>query len=230
MRFCTQAISAIGQAEAPGLTSDRPFSRNLKNNPSFDQLVSPSSLFHLRVFSTKILHLLCNHFPTSKMPTNRPFLANFLAAFRAHSALQKASSTTAVSTSTQSTHLSPLQSPTSTTHSTARAITSKGSPPTAGATTAAVQAASHLSHHTRHPSSTPMSKSPASPRGPGSAFDNRQRRGSDSSSEGGFRDALGAEKWYIGGRTAHGEERFYRLGMVKRERSGDRMSLDRMSL
>lgn len=66
--------------------------------------------------------------------------------------------------------------------------------------------------------------------GGGGSFGSGQRRGSDSSSEGGFRDALGGEKWFIGGRTAQGEERFYKLGMVRRERSGDRASLDRMSL
>jgi hypothetical protein len=41
---------------------------------------------------------------------------------------------------------------------------------------------------------------------------------------------LGAEKWYIGGRTAGGEERYFKLGVVRRQRSGDRLSLDRMSL
>lgn len=56
-----------------------------------------------------------------------------------------------------------------------------------------------------------------------------RRRGSDSSSEG-FRDALGAEKLYIGGRTATGEEKFFKLGVVRRVRSGDRLSLDRLSL
>ncbi|RYP69728.1 hypothetical protein DL771_005930 [Monosporascus sp. 5C6A] len=56
-----------------------------------------------------------------------------------------------------------------------------------------------------------------------------RRRGSDSSSEG-FRDVRGAEKWYIGGRTAGGEERFFKLGVVKRVRSQDRLSLDRLSL
>jgi len=55
------------------------------------------------------------------------------------------------------------------------------------------------------------------------------RRGSDSSNEG-FREAVGAEKWYIGGRTAAGEERFYKLGMAKRPRSLDRLSMDRVSL
>lgn len=59
----------------------------------------------------------------------------------------------------------------------------------------------------------------------------RQRRGSDSSnSSGGFIDALGAEKWYIGGRNAAGEETFYKLGLVtggtgRRVRSLDRLSL-----
>jgi len=43
-------------------------------------------------------------------------------------------------------------------------------------------------------------------------------------------DTMGAEKWYIGGRTAGGDERFYRLGLVtggagKRVRSLDRLSL-----
>jgi len=56
-----------------------------------------------------------------------------------------------------------------------------------------------------------------------------RRRGSDSSSEG-FRDVLGADKWYIGGRTAGGEEKFFKLGVVRRVRSGDRLSLDRLSL
>lgn len=63
---------------------------------------------------------------------------------------------------------------------------------------------------------------------PGAATSGR-RRGSDSSSEG-FRDARGAEKWYIGGRTAGGEERFFQLGVMKRVRSNDGLSLDRLSL
>ena len=41
---------------------------------------------------------------------------------------------------------------------------------------------------------------------------------------------MGNEKWYIGGRTAQGEEKFYKLAMVRRERSGDRLSVDRLSL
>jgi hypothetical protein len=43
-------------------------------------------------------------------------------------------------------------------------------------------------------------------------------------------DAMGSEKWYVGGRTATGEERFYQLSLVsgsdgKRVRSLDRLSL-----
>lgn len=56
-----------------------------------------------------------------------------------------------------------------------------------------------------------------------------RRRGSDSSSEG-FRDAIGADKWYIGGRTATGEEKFFKLGVVRRVKSNDGLSLDRLSL
>lgn len=56
-----------------------------------------------------------------------------------------------------------------------------------------------------------------------------RRRGSDSSNEG-FRDVVGGEKWYIGGRTAAGEERFFKLGVVRRDRSLERASTDRLSL
>lgn len=69
----------------------------------------------------------------------------------------------------------------------------------------------------------------SSPSSGGGGGFRRARRGSDTSSEGGgFRD-LG-EKWYVGGRTASGEERYLRLGVVRKERSGDRLSLDRLSL
>jgi hypothetical protein len=59
----------------------------------------------------------------------------------------------------------------------------------------------------------------------------RQRRGSDSSnSSGGFIDALGPEKWYIGGRNAAGEETFYKLGLVTSGTGRRVRSLDRLSL
>ena len=54
------------------------------------------------------------------------------------------------------------------------------------------------------------------------------RRRSSSSSTDGFRDVFGGEKWYIGGRTAVGEEHFYRIRMARR--SIDRLSLDRLSV
>lgn len=81
-----------------------------------------------------------------------------------------------------------------------------------------------------------LSMSPTSGGGGGASTPlsrGRQRRGSDSSnSSGGFMDALGPEKWYVGGRTAGGEETFYRLGLVNgRGTEGKRVrSLDRLSL
>ena len=41
---------------------------------------------------------------------------------------------------------------------------------------------------------------------------------------------LGAEKWYVGGRTAGGEERFLALKMVRKEGSWERRSADQLSL
>lgn len=58
-----------------------------------------------------------------------------------------------------------------------------------------------------------------------------RRRGSDSSSEGmHWRETMGAEKWYVGGRTAAGEERYFKMGVVRRDRSLERLSSDRLSL
>ncbi|KLU82323.1 hypothetical protein MAPG_01396 [Magnaporthiopsis poae ATCC 64411] len=42
--------------------------------------------------------------------------------------------------------------------------------------------------------------------------------------------AAAARSWYIGGRTAAGEERFFKLGVMRRVRSNDRLSLDKLSL
>lgn len=186
-------------------------------------------------------------------PTNRPFFANFLAGFRAHSALSKphpSSGSTSTSGSSPSSFNSLVASQTRSL-ATAASQAQKTTPSAAATTTTSsttnpannntstntgsVQA--NLSHHSRSVASASnstavVSRSP--PTSSGNGFQHRvspqQRRGSDSSSDGGFRDALGGEKWYIGGRTAGGEERFYRLGMVKKERSGDRLSLDRLSL
>lgn len=164
------------------------------------------------------------------MPTQRPFFANFLAAFRAQSALSqqsKASPPSSVSPISQPSHSTVSSSPS---HPRSIATSSKTA---AGATTTALTAL----HSPRAHSTSPLSHSP----GPSSQSpysnsasavvtnENRVRRGSDSSSEG-FRDVLSGEKWYIGGRTATGEERFFKLGVVRRHRSIDRLSLDRLSL
>jgi len=162
------------------------------------------------------------------MPTQRPFFANFLAAFRAHSAIQQQSKGPTPSTSQPShgtsTSSSTLpNSATSSSPSHPRSIATKAS----GATTTAL----NQLHSPRATSTSPLSRSPgqASPGYMQRNESSGRRRGSDSSSEG-FRDVLGAEKWYIGGRTAAGEERFFKLGVVRRERSIDRLSLDRLSL
>jgi hypothetical protein len=97
----------------------------------------------------------------------------------------------------------------------------------------------HIAAPRQSTPSPPMSRSPGqsantpTAHGPfassGFSSPQRQRRESDSSSDG-FREVMGSEKWYIGGRTAAGEEKFYKLGLVKRPRSLDRVSLDRISL
>ena len=155
------------------------------------------------------------------MPTNRPFLANFFAAFRTQPGFTKSpspsTSPSTASTTTQTASASTsasTTSPFSPTLSSARAIATAKSPQQ-GVTTSAMQQLS-------------QSRSPPTARTPPNF--RSQRRGSDTSSEGGFRDTLGGEKWYIGGKTASGEEKFYKLSMVRKERSGDRLSLDRLSL
>jgi len=170
------------------------------------------------------------------MSTNRPFFGSFLSAFRAHSAFQKAA--TSPSSATASSTSYSQNGPTSTPNpqngpSAARTITTKSAQAsTAGATTVAIQTAAGQFQPTRQHSASPYSRSPGTSPGSGNALtplQSRGRRGSDSSSEG-FKESMGAEKWYIGGRTAAGEERIYKLSMVKRPRSIDRLSLDRMSL
>ena len=165
------------------------------------------------------------------MSSNRPFFANFLAAFRAHTAIQQASSASTsaanATVASQSARSSVIPSSSARTISTS----TKVAPHPSSTAVAAVQTASHL-QSTRQHSTSPISRSPRSPvASPPGHFggSSGQRRDSSSSSEG-FRDLLGSEKWYIGGRNAAGEERFYRLGMARRHRSIDRLSLDRLSL
>jgi hypothetical protein len=190
------------------------------------------------------------------MPTNRPFFANFLAAFRAHSSpAYKATSSTSPTALASPAHVSTTSSTATSTTATsnARSIATKATSSTsqpsnpsssspsnasnALASAAAVVAASSHIHHvsplSRSPGvSTPHNMSMSPPGGASTPLSRgRQRRGSDSSnSSGGFIDAVGPEKWYIGGRTAAGEEKFYRLGLVtgapgRRVRSLDRLSL-----
>jgi len=162
------------------------------------------------------------------MSSQRPFFANFLAAFRAHSAIQqqgKGPSTSPTSQTTHSTNASTSTSTNTSSSSNPRSISTK--PAAAGATTTALGQL----HSPRAHSTSPLSRSPGQQGSSPGAYmqESRTRRGSDSSSEG-FRDVLGAEKWYIGGRTGTGEERFFKMGVVKRHRSIDRLSLDRLSL
>lgn len=170
-----------------------------------------------------------HHAPESNMTTNRPFFGGFLAAFRAQPALQKAASSQAASVSSYTHNTASPQSPSHDTATATRTITTKTRSPSPGATTVSVQAAGHFQPTRQHAAPYNRSTSPKAKAFPIPGASQRGRRGSDSSSEG-FNEIMGAEKWYIGGRTATGEEKFYKLGMVKRHRSADRLSLDKLSI
>lgn len=191
------------------------------------------------------------------MPTQLPFLSNFLAAFRAHSQLPKAapsiSSSAAVASSGQTiwTQAPSTQSKQpqdlSNAVSSPRTITTKAGQ-YSQTTTAAQDRQLHASLSPLQHNVSPQTHLPRSPSSPGLPVygppnkpqpsyptpqeARRARRGSDSSSDsGGFREVRGGgEKWFIGGRTAAGEEKLYKLSMVKRERSADRISADQLSL
>lgn len=170
---------------------------------------------------------------TAIMPSY--FLSSFIAAFRQqppnHTPQPGPSKHTTTSTNSTSTS--------QTTQSSSQAHAAS-SPPSAAAhgqsaiTAATAAAANHHrhgvtlhsprgGHHSANPTPNGSANGIPIPGGGG------RRRGSDSSSEG-FRDVLGADKWYIGGRTAGGEEQFFKLGVVRRVRSNDGLSLDRLSL
>ncbi|KAK6852876.1 hypothetical protein PG995_011427 [Apiospora arundinis] len=150
--------------------------------------------------------------PSSQRPF---FLSSFFAAFR----LQAPPSASALSSQSK-TH---TQSASGAAPGAARGIAT--STPASSSTAAAAGAAGAGSVMNQLPIHSPRAGGVPIPAGAGSGH----RRGSDSSTEG-FRDARGADKWYIGGRTAGGEEKFFKLGVVKRVRSNDRLSLDRLSL
>lgn len=149
------------------------------------------------------------------MPSQRPyFLSSFLAAFRPQGP--------SISTPAQH-HQQPNKPARDTTTAPSAASSS------AAASSSHQQQPTTSSVAIRSPRTTSADES-SSPNGiaipiPGSS----RRRGSDSSSEG-FRDVLGADKWYIGGRTPGGEEKFFKLGVIRRVRSNDGLSLDRLSL
>ncbi|PFH61934.1 hypothetical protein XA68_15807 [Ophiocordyceps unilateralis] len=176
------------------------------------------------------------------MPTQRPyFLSSFLSAFRqqgtslppsqqANKHTTQAGSASSVSVAAANSSSSPVYpSQSSTPSSTSRTASTVAA--AAAAAAAAVTPSPHaygrsppagVSIHSRGPITSANGIPIPDP-------SSGRRRGSDSSSEG-FRDRLGADKWYIGGRTATGEERFFKLGVVKRVRSNDGLSLDRLSL
>ncbi|KAF1844780.1 uncharacterized protein K460DRAFT_405061 [Cucurbitaria berberidis CBS 394.84] len=163
------------------------------------------------------------------MTTNRPFFGGFLAAFRAQPALQKAATSQATSVASYSHTASSPQSQSHDPATTTRTITTKTRSPSPGPTTVSVQATGHFQPTRQHAAPYHRSTSPRAKAFPIPGASQRSRRGSDSSSEG-FHEVMGGEKWYIGGRTATGEEKFYKLGMVKRQRSADRLSLDKLSI
>ncbi|WYZ45882.1 hypothetical protein EsH8_IX_000107 [Colletotrichum jinshuiense] len=157
------------------------------------------------------------------MPSQRPFfLSTFFASFRQQSpsaATLSSQQPNKHSTQTSSSASYATQSPASAPRAISSNVSSSSGGNSGAANTAARSSSGVVNQYPLH-----------SPRGgvpiPGSP---NRRRGSDSSSEG-FRDVLGADKWYIGGRTAGGDEKFFKLGVVRRVRSNDGLSLDRLSL
>lgn len=173
------------------------------------------------------------------MSTNRPFLSNFLAAFRAQSTFSTQQSSSSISPSTISQNARAIASKASqsgpssapTTQSTSQQPQTQSTP--AQTQPAQQQSTTHTTHY--HAESSSHSTATSTPI-PINGVSQHRRRGSDSSTgSDGFRDALGPEKWYIGGRNHGGEEQFYRLGMVTkvggRYGGGTRVgSFDQLSL
>ena len=119
-------------------------------------------------------------------------------------------------------HQQPNKPPTSTSPTTAaNGAPSTSTTPSAGSAPRSIPSQSQ----------PPQSRSPGvlSPRGGVPIPGPNRRRGSDSSSEG-FREVKGSDKWYIGGRTAAGEEKYFKVGVMKRVRSSDGFSIDKLSL
>ncbi|KAF4339437.1 hypothetical protein FBEOM_6645 [Fusarium beomiforme] len=152
------------------------------------------------------------------MPSQRPyFLSSFLAAFRPQGP--------SLSTTSHNQHQPNKH---------ARDTTTASATATAATTTTSTTASSSTAHHHQPQQQQPTTSSVAirPPRNTNSSSPSTStspvngtaipipgssgRRGSDSSSEG-FRDVIGADKWYIGGRTPGGEEKFFKLGVIRRD-------------
>lgn len=170
------------------------------------------------------------------MPSQRPyFLSSFLAAFRPQGP--------SISTSSSHQHQPNKHTRDATTTATSTAVAAAAAASSATTSTSTAASSSHHHHHHHQTTSSSVAiRSPASgptttaattsSPGTGAAIPipgSSGRRGSDSSSEG-FRDVIGADKFYIGGRTPGGEEKFFKLGVIRRVRSNDGLSLDRLSL
>lgn len=152
------------------------------------------------------------------MPQQRPyFLSSFIAAFR-----QQGPALSPTSAQHQA-NKHTTQASAATSHHAAASTSQSASAPRSISSTSPSQHSNVAIHSPRGTASaSPGSGSIPIPT-PG------RRRGSDSSTEG-FREVLGADKWYIGGRTAAGEEKFFKMGVMRRVRSNDGLSLDRLSL
>ena len=190
------------------------------------------------------------------MPTQRPFLSNFLAAFRSHTqplpksvaSLSTTSTAAAASTSTQTVWTSQPTKPQASNPSASENAVSHPRPINAKGQNHNAQSQDKYAHPSLQHNVTPQTHLPRSPPVSGMPVygppnkpqpsyptvqeSRRARRGSDSSCDsGGFRDVRGGgEKWFIGGKTASGEEKYYKLSMVRRDRSTDRISTDQLSL
>ncbi|KUI69052.1 hypothetical protein VM1G_11526 [Cytospora mali] len=152
------------------------------------------------------------------MSPQRPFLSSFFAAFRQQppSSLPSSSSSSSAQPATSATATASTNKQPSSSTSYSVSTNTPSTPRGIAAQAAAAAQSQSAARGVASPRGIPIPQQP-------------RRRGSDSSSEG-FREVLGADKMYIGGRTAAGEEKYFKLGMVRRVRSGDRLSLDRLSL
>ncbi|TGZ82528.1 hypothetical protein EX30DRAFT_354601 [Ascodesmis nigricans] len=139
------------------------------------------------------------------MPSNRPFLSNLFLSFRTNNTRPPA-------------HSLSSPSPASSPGSSSAASKSTSTSASTSTVAAAVAQQQQQQQQQQQPSQTQPIFTPS-----------RNRRSSNSSTEG-FVEPPSGEKWWIGGRNSDGQERFYRLQPVRRHRSYDRLSIDRMSL